>query len=238
MATNHVLCFKMKGQPWKAEVRSKVEMTNRAIVGISVFYVKPKSGTSISGNVFRVSLPYVKQEVPIMIVFRALGYVPDRSILELIVYSFQDKQMLEMLRPSLDEARFIQSTDVALDYIGRRGTTAGTPKEERIRWAKEVLQKETLGHMGTEEYCEINKAFFFGYMVNKLCQAILGRREPDDRDNFGNKRLDIAGPLMANIFRIHWGRMLKMARKKVRHHLQSNAEKDFDLRFYLKMVIL
>jgi DNA-directed RNA polymerase beta subunit len=53
---------------------------------------------------------------------------------------------------------------------------------------------------------ERNKLAFLSYMVNKLCQCILGRREPDDRDNFGNKRLDIAGPLMAALFRLHWAR--------------------------------
>ena len=78
--------------------------------------------TSIAGNVFRASLPYVKQEIPIVIIFRALDYVPDRSILELVCYDFRDKRMLELLRPSLEEARFINSRDAALDYIGRRGT--------------------------------------------------------------------------------------------------------------------
>jgi len=231
MATNHVLCFKMKDSPWKAEVRSKVEGTNRSIVSVQCFYEQPKKGSSITSNVFRTSLPYVKQKIPIIIVFRALGYARDQNILELICYDFGDKQMLEILRPSLDEAKFIRTQDVALDYIGRRGTAAGTPKEERIRWAREVLQKETLGHMGIEEFCETNKAFFFGYMVNRLCQAILGRREPDDRDNFGNKRLDIAGPLMANLFRLHWLRMNKMATKMVKKHLQSGTHKEFDLRF-------
>lgn len=29
----------------------------------------------------------------------------------------------------------------------------------------------------------------------------LGRREEDDRDHYGNKRLDLGGPLLANLFR-------------------------------------
>jgi DNA-directed RNA polymerase II subunit RPB2 len=204
MATNHVLCTKNKSKPWQAEVRSKIETTNKPIASCSVFYQKSKLGSSISGKVFRVLIPYVKQEIPIIIMFRALGYVPDRSILELICYDFVDKQMLEILRPSLDEAKLIRNSDLALDYIGRRGVVAGTPKSERIKWAKNILQKETLGHMGIGKFCETQKAFFLGYMTNKLCQCILGRREPDDRDNFGNKRLDIAGPLLANLFRLHW----------------------------------
>ena len=39
------------------------------------------------------------------------------------------------------------------------------------------------------------------YMVHRLLQAALGRRELDDRDHYGNKRLDLAGPLLAFLFR-------------------------------------
>ena len=38
-------------------------------------------------------------------------------------------------------------------------------------------------------------------MVHRLLQAALGRREVDDRDHLGNKRLDLAGPLLAFLFR-------------------------------------
>lgn len=39
------------------------------------------------------------------------------------------------------------------------------------------------------------------YMVHRLLLAALGRREVDDRDHYGNKRLDLAGPLLAFLFR-------------------------------------
>ena len=39
-------------------------------------------------------------------------------------------------------------------------------------------------------------------MVNRLLLCALERKEPDDRDHFGKKRLDLAGPLLANLFRI------------------------------------
>lgn len=42
------------------------------------------------------------------------------------------------------------------------------------------------------------------YMVHRLLLAALGRRELDDRDHYGNKRLDLAGPLLAFLFR-GWG---------------------------------
>lgn len=46
-------------------------------------------------------LPYIKQEIPIMIVFRALGFVADRDILEHIIYDFEDPEMMEMVFISL-----------------------------------------------------------------------------------------------------------------------------------------
>lgn len=43
-----------------------------------------------------------------MIVFRALGFVSDHDILEHIIYDFDDPEMMEMVKPSLDEAFVIQ----------------------------------------------------------------------------------------------------------------------------------
>ena len=42
-----------------------------------------------------VTLPYIRHEIPIMIVFRALGFVSDRDILEHIIYDFSDIEMME-----------------------------------------------------------------------------------------------------------------------------------------------
>ena len=45
-------------------------------------------------------LPYIRQEIPVIIVFRALGFVSDRDILEHIIYDFDDPEMMEMVRRS------------------------------------------------------------------------------------------------------------------------------------------
>lgn len=62
-----------------------------------------------SGQYIRCTLPYIKKEIPIIIVFRALGFVADKDILEHICYDFADTQMMELLRPSLEEAFVIQN---------------------------------------------------------------------------------------------------------------------------------
>jgi DNA-directed RNA polymerase II subunit RPB2 len=56
----------------------------------------------------KATLPYIRSEIPIIIVFRALRYVADKDILEHICYHFEDTEMMELLRPSLEEAIIVQ----------------------------------------------------------------------------------------------------------------------------------
>jgi DNA-directed RNA polymerase II subunit RPB2 len=65
--------------------------------------------------------------------------------------------MMDMFRPSLEEAFVIQRQDVALDFIGRRGSAKDVTRRERVQYAGSILQKEVLPHVGTEEHCETRK---------------------------------------------------------------------------------
>ncbi|GAO15573.1 hypothetical protein UVI_02050060 [Ustilaginoidea virens] len=206
-AANIVQVFK-KAQPspytYTAEIRSALEKGSRLISSLTLkLYGKGDSARGGFGQTIHTTLPFVKSDLPIAIVFRALGVVSDEDILNHICYDRKDSQMLEMLRPCIEEAFCVQDREVALDFIGKRGNRdqAGLGREKRVRVAKDILQKETLPHISQTEGSETRKAFFLGYMVHKLLQCALGRREPDDRDHFGKKRLDLAGPLLAKLFR-------------------------------------
>lgn len=45
------------------------------------------------------------------------------------------------------------------------------------------------------------KAYFIGYMVNKLLVAYTGKTNEDDRDHYGKKRLDMTGSLLISLFK-------------------------------------
>ena len=66
------------------------------------------------------------------------------------------------LKPSLDEAFVIQEQNVALNFIGVRGAKPGVTREKRIKYAKDILQKELLPHVGISSFCETKKAYFLG----------------------------------------------------------------------------
>lgn len=70
-----------------------------------------------SGQYIRTTLPFIRTEIPIIILFRALGFVADKDILELLCYDFADNQMMELLRPSLEEAFVIQNQQVRFCFF-------------------------------------------------------------------------------------------------------------------------
>jgi DNA-directed RNA polymerase II subunit RPB2 len=89
-----------------------------------------------------------------------------------------------------------------------------------------------LPHVGIKAHTENRKAYFFGYMIHRLLLAALDRRETDDRDHFGKKRLDLAGPLLAGLFRL----LFRKLTKDVSRYLQKkvDAGHDFNLSLAVK----
>lgn len=189
------------------------------------------------GQPIRTSLPYVTADIPIVIVFRALGILSDKDILSHICYDFNDTSMLEMLKPCIEEAFVIQDRDVALDFIGKRGNlSVGLPKDRRIKFAADILQKEMLPHVGVRAHCETRKAYFFGYMIHRLLLAALERRELDDRDHFGKKRLDLGGPLLAGLFRMLFRKLTKDVDRYMKKTMEQKRE--FNLALAVKAPII
>lgn len=237
-AANIVQVFKKKGSPtpFVAEIRSAIEKGSRLISSMQLkLHQKGESAKGGYGSTISCTLPYIKTDVPIGIVFRALGVVSDEQILDCICYDQNDTQMREMLKASIDEAFQIQDREVALDYIGKRGNQMGT-RDKRIRYARRILQNEFLPHISQREGSETRKAFFLGYMINRLLQCTLGRTEEDDRDHFGKKRLDLAGPLMAQLFRLKFGHLVKDMTTYLKRCVEQG--KEFNLTLAVKSGII
>lgn len=231
-AANTVQVFR-KAAPspvsYVAEIRSATEKGSKLISSMQIKLFNRNSETGFGTGSIKATLPYIRNDIPIVIVFRALGVVPDRDILEHICYDSSDTQMLEMLKPCIEEAFVIQDKSVALDFIGKRGSTTGIVREKRLRYANEILQKEFLPHITQSEGYETRKAFFLGYMVHRMLLCALERRDPDDRDHFGKKRLDLAGPLLASLFRMLFRKLTKDVYKYMQKCVETNREFNLSL---------
>lgn len=229
MASNHVAVYTKKDNKYAtvAECRSVLEGSFRSSSSISVRQLAKSAAKGGMGQCIRTTLPYIRSDVPILIVFKALGLVADKEALAHIVYNLDgshgpvDSQMVEALRPSIEEAEPIETQQMALDYIGKRGAQVGVTKQKRIMYAKELLEKNFLPHVSISPGCEAPKAYFLGYMVHRLLLVSLGRRAEDDRDHYANKRLDLGGPLLAALFR----QLFRKLTKDVRQALQKCVDK-------------
>ncbi|MFQ6053217.1 MAG: DNA-directed RNA polymerase subunit B, partial [Candidatus Bathyarchaeia archaeon] len=144
-----------------------------------------------------VSIPGVPVPVPFIILMRALGVETDREVAEMVSL---DDEVLNELEPSFRAAADIQTMESAILYIGNR-VAFGQVQEFRMKRAETIIDRNLLPHIGREEKDRIDKAIFLGEMASRIIELKLGRREEDDKDHLKNKRIKLAGPLLAELFR-------------------------------------
>ena len=145
-----------------------------------------------------VSMPGVPTEIPLIIVMRALGLESDKEIAEAVS---PERTMQNELEDSFEKAMGFDTTHDAIMYIGNR-VAHGQVEEYRRQKAESILDRNFLPHIGRDIEKRKEKALFLGEMARRAIELKLGRRQSDDKDHFKNKRLKLAGPLLADMFRV------------------------------------
>ena len=144
------------------------------------------------------SMPGVPAEIPFVVLMRALGLESDKEIADAVS---PEKIVQNELEPSFEKASGFDTINEAVMYIGNR-VAHGQVEEYRRRRAETILDRNFLPHLGRNREERGEKTFFLGEMACRVIELKLGRRKPDDKDHFKNKRLKLAGPLLSNLFRI------------------------------------
>jgi len=144
-----------------------------------------------------VSIPGVPVPVPFVVLMRALGVETDRGVAEMVSL---DDEILNELEASFRAAADIQTVDDAILHIGNR-VAFGQVKEFRMKRAETIIDRNLLPHIGREDKDRLDKAIFLAEMASRIIELKLGRREEDDKDHLKNKRIKLAGPLLAELFR-------------------------------------
>lgn len=152
-----------------------------------------------------ISFPAVTGKIPFAVMMRALGLESDY---EIALAVSPDQEIQKELIPSLLQSAEIKTSTDALEFIGNR-VAVGQPREVRIERAEQIIDRYFLPHLGTSKNDRLKKALYLGYMALKLIEFMLGRREADDKDHYRNKRLKLAGDLLAVQFRVAYRAFLK-----------------------------
>ncbi|MHA2091865.1 MAG: DNA-directed RNA polymerase subunit B'', partial [Candidatus Kariarchaeaceae archaeon] len=144
----------------------------------------------------RVSFPSVSRKISLIVLLRALGLEKDGAIARRIA---PHEGVQAKLLPIL-QAETVRNQDQALDFIGKR-VAVGQTREYRVNRTEQVLDRYLLPHLGNSFDDRIKKAHFLCLMAQRVLELEVGLREPDDKDHYASKRLNLAGDLLLLLFR-------------------------------------
>lgn len=180
----------------------------------------------------------ILQEVNVFVLFRILGIQSDKDIIDMIVSDMSDSDMIDIIRISLDSCKNeagqkIQTIEEATDYLINKLRIARKYNETNPE-VKNNQKKMLLNHLLKTSFIPHieggykEKALYLGYMINKLLRVYLGRAEVDDRDSYLNKRVDLVGDLLMELFRQAFKIMMSEC-KKFFDNRNDNDEKPINI---------
>jgi len=199
---------------------------------MQVFNIKIKSDGEMT-----LKVP-ILQEINVFIMFRALGIQSDHDIINMIVNDDNDNDMIDTIRISLDscvneEGNKIQTVEEATDFLINKLKVPKKYSESNID--TQIFQKKMhLQHLLKNGFIpHINggfkeKCYYLAYMINKLLKVYLGRADVDDRDSYINKRVDLIGDLLMELFRQRFKIMMSDC-KKFFDNRNDNDEKPLNI---------
>lgn len=237
-AENSVQCFNTEKNnskwSWTAEIKSVPDSKCVSPKQINMFISNKNNGF---GNSIYLQIPRIKQPIPLFTVFRALGVITDKDICEMIVLNVEEEKeiqetsrLLMALRASVVESSGYMTKDDALQYITSHVmyTPLHVDKELGQRNKKcftiDVLETDLFPH------CQnmVQKLHFLGYMTHKLLKTSFGWETVSDRDSYVNKRIDLVGVLLNNLFRNYFNKLVKDMQKQVVREINNGSWRSTD----------
>ena len=230
-AENLVQCFNVSKNnskwSWLAEIKSVPDSK----------CISPKQlslNIATKSNGLWLQIPRLKNPLPLFVVFRALNVLSDEDICKHIVLDPKHERteiLMKNLQGSILEANEILTQECAMKQVISNvmfNTYTSIDKETgaamKRKFAQEVLNNDLFPHCRTSE----QKIFFLGHMANCLLKCSLGWEQVSDRDSYVNKRIDLTGPLLNNLFRNYFNKMVKDMQKQTIREINNGSWRSTD----------
>jgi len=182
----------------------------------------------------------ILNEINVMVLLKVLGVETDSDIIELCSYDKSDIHMVEFLRTSLDACVNdnlstpirIHTREEAIDYlitkmkvIKKYTDTSKTRYEQKKLHLMELLKTSVLPHVEANNgniYME--KAYYIGYMINKLINVELRRFDIDNRDAYTKKRVDNIKELLEEIMLQQYKNIMNECNKQFMARMENQTD--------------
>ena len=194
---NRLICdIDAKGVPACSVTSSTHEKKTRTAVHLV------KSNFVVRSNVF-------SEDIPAAIMMKAFGVESEQLLVQLIGV---EPKTLAVFAPSLEECHKCEifTETQALAYLGKRlkfrtsllsgprmSCQKAFPKSEE---AREHIMQNILSHVPAPQYDFYDRAVLLGMMIRRIVLCMDDHSLLDDRDYYGNKRLELAGSMVSLLF--------------------------------------
>jgi len=233
-AENQIYCYNIEKNnnkwSWKAEMKCIPDWKCISPKQITLYIASRNNGY---GTAIYLQIPRVKIPIPLFIVFRALDIISDKEICELIMLNIDNenmKKMLLSLKASIIDANKYITKESAIKFIVNNviytpmNMDKETGTKKKYDFAMEVLSNDIFPHCKTEK----QKIYMLGYMTNMLLQTSFGWLQESDRDSYMNKRVDLTGPLLNNLLRNYFNKLVKDMKKQIIREINNGSWKSND----------
>jgi len=232
-AENQIYCFDGKNTTkwtWYAEIKSVPDFKCISPKQVDMMIASKNNGFGFG---MFMTIPRIKQPIELFTVFRALGVMTDKEICKYILLDVdgdKQKDILHFLHASIIDANKYMTQEDALRHI--TASVAYTPMnmdkengaKKKREFAVDAINNDIFPHCKTLK----QKLYLLGYMANKLIQTSFKWRAPDDRDSYLNKRIELTGTLLNNLFRNYFNKLVKEMQKHVVREINNGSWRSSD----------
>src|SRR6056300_226621 len=144
------------------------------------------------GRIIRINTSFLRSEVPVFVMFRALGITSDKEIINHIVYDMdkeKNERIISELMACCEDSCDITTQEQAENVLIKImiGANKNNDHEENRELLRNNLTNDFLPHVGKSYR---RKALYVGYIIRKMIRIYLGYDKHDNRDSYINKRVD------------------------------------------------
>jgi DNA-directed RNA polymerase subunit B len=214
-----------ENQPF-IEERSKGSLTLRIFSSKGTYRIPTMIAENKEG-IFEISFSRFR-DLPAVIVLKALGMTKESDIAKFI------GKETDSVIVNLYEFVNISTPEEAMMKIAELSALQGTKKEilDRIN---QRIESYLLPHIGKGKESRMEKAVTICKMIKRLLIAKQNPSSKTDKDHYSNKRVRLSGDLMANLFRVNLGILVR----DIQYSLQksSKRKKIFSIRTIAKSTL-
>ncbi|KAM9988280.1 hypothetical protein ACTFIZ_003620 [Dictyostelium cf. discoideum] len=185
-----------------------IEMDSKGLPSASVTSStherKSRTGVTLKNEKLYLKHNTFGEDIPVAIVLKGMGIETDQEMAQLVG---SDDVFLNAITPSLEECQKcgVHTSAQALDYLGSRIKVFRRPygvqnKKTKSEEARDILAGVVLNHVPVRRYNFRLKVIYLSLMIRRIIMASKDKSCLDDKDYYGNKRIELSGQLISLLF--------------------------------------